>query len=91
VNALRITDTQISCLNLPLFVFLHEWCVHHRLFTPTLTGNLNEYPIIFKRCNFQNLNDTFYNVLFTRLTQHIPKTIIENLEFCFKENYMVFV
>jgi hypothetical protein len=51
----------------------------NRLFTPTLTGNLNEQPIILKHCNLQNLNETFYNLLFMWLTQHIPKTTIENL------------
>jgi hypothetical protein len=32
VNALRITGSGISCLNL---TFLHEWCVHNRLFNAT--------------------------------------------------------
>jgi hypothetical protein len=50
-----------------------------------------KHPIIFKHCNLQNLNDTFYNLLFMQPIEHIPKTTIENLGFWYKENYMVFV
>jgi hypothetical protein len=62
VNALPIImDHVIAVYTLPFFVFLHEWGVDNRFFTPTLTGNLNEHPIVLKHCNLQNVNETFYN------------------------------